>query len=54
MLIEATESGFTRDDGHRLVMLVALSTAGLSWREANALIDATPELHHPLPEDSTL
>jgi len=54
VLIEATESGFSRDDGHRLVMLIALSTAGLSAPEANELIDATPELHHPLPEDAAL
>jgi AcrR family transcriptional regulator len=31
-------------DPRRLVMLVVLGTAGLSWRESGALIDATPEL----------
>ncbi|MET0725207.1 MAG: TetR/AcrR family transcriptional regulator, partial [Leifsonia sp.] len=52
VLLEATTSGLSRSAGHRLVMLIALSTGGLGWREANDLIDATPELHDPLPEES--
>jgi AcrR family transcriptional regulator len=47
VLLEATSSGLTREEGHRLVMLMALSTGGLSWRAAAALIDATPELGSP-------
>ena len=44
VLDEAVRANISRDEGHRLVMLVALSTAGLSWREAAELIDASPEL----------
>lgn len=44
VLDEAVRADISRDEGHRLVMLVALSTAGLSWREAAELIDASPEL----------
>ena len=44
VLDEAVRADISRAEGHRLVMLVALSTAGLSWREAADLIDASPEL----------
>jgi AcrR family transcriptional regulator len=44
VLDEATRSGLSPATGHRLVMLAGLGAAGLSWREADALIDGTPEL----------
>lgn len=54
VLDEAVRDDISHDEGHRLVMLVALSTAGLSWREAAALIDASPELAlEAQPEAST-
>ena len=46
VLDEATRRELSSADGHRLVMLAALSTAGLSWRESAVLIDATPALAH--------
>lgn len=52
VLLEATASGLSRADGHRLVMLMALSTGGLSAADAAALIDSTPELRSPVPEDT--
>jgi AcrR family transcriptional regulator len=44
VLDEAVRADISHEEGHRLVMLVALSTAGLSWREAAELIAASPEL----------
>jgi AcrR family transcriptional regulator len=44
VLDEAVRADISHEEGHRLVMLVALSTAGLSWREAGELIAASPEL----------
>ncbi|GAA2034257.1 hypothetical protein GCM10009819_18070 [Agromyces tropicus] len=44
VLAEAARVGLPHDEGRRLVMLAALGTAGLSWREAGALITDTPEL----------
>ncbi|MBF4634901.1 TetR/AcrR family transcriptional regulator [Agreia pratensis] len=44
VLDEAVRDDISHGEGHRLVILVALSTAGLSWREAAELIDASPEL----------
>ncbi|WP_374946390.1 TetR/AcrR family transcriptional regulator [Agreia sp.] len=44
VLDEAVRDDISHEEGHRLVMLVALSTAGLSWRESGELIDASPEL----------
>jgi AcrR family transcriptional regulator len=44
VLDEAVRDDISHAEGHRLVILVALSTAGLSWREAAELIDASPEL----------
>ncbi|CAD6006726.1 TetR/AcrR family transcriptional regulator [Agreia sp. COWG] len=44
VLDEAVRTDISSAEGHRLVMLVALSTAGLSWLEAGALIESTPEL----------
>ena len=54
VLDEATRTGLSRAAGHRLVMLAGLSAAGLGWREADALIDGTPELafpDQPQPDD---
>jgi Transcriptional regulator len=47
VLDEATRTGMSTAEGHRLVMLSALSTAGLGWREADALVDSTRELAEP-------
>ncbi|MFF1573390.1 TetR/AcrR family transcriptional regulator [Leifsonia sp. NPDC058292] len=44
VLDEATRTGMSREAGHRLVMLAGLSAAGLGWREADAIVDDTPEL----------
>ncbi|MFC9916945.1 TetR/AcrR family transcriptional regulator [Agromyces binzhouensis] len=44
VLAEAARADLTDPEGRRLVMLAALGTAGLSWREAGALIADTPEL----------
>ncbi|WP_438853666.1 TetR/AcrR family transcriptional regulator [Agromyces sp. M3QZ16-3] len=44
VLAEAARVGLPNSEGRRLVMLSALGTAGLSWREAGALITDTPEL----------
>lgn len=44
VLDEATRTGMTADDGHHLVMLASLGAAGLGWREADALLTATPVL----------
>jgi AcrR family transcriptional regulator len=46
----ADTDGAAEIDPRRLVMLAVLSTAGLSWRDAGALVDATPELA-PTPAD---
>ena len=44
VLDEATRAKLSPVAGHRLVMLAGLSAAGLGWREAGALVEATPEL----------
>ncbi|GAA1507932.1 AcrR family transcriptional regulator [Agromyces terreus] len=44
VLLEASVARLTDAEGHRLVMLSVLSTAGLDWRAAGALIAAAPEL----------
>ena len=44
VLAEATHDGLDDRRGHELVILVALSAAGLGWREAGDLVAATPEL----------
>nr|WP_236609587.1 TetR/AcrR family transcriptional regulator [Leifsonia xyli] len=44
VLDEATRTGLSDADGHRLVMLAGLSAAGMGWQEAGTLIDGTPEL----------
>ncbi|WP_353826357.1 TetR/AcrR family transcriptional regulator [Agromyces sp. SYSU T0242] len=44
VLAEAARHGLPDGEGRRLVMLAALGTAGLSWREAGAFISDTPEL----------
>jgi AcrR family transcriptional regulator len=53
VLDEAVRADISYEEGHRLVMLVALSTAGLSWREADELIAASTELALPPADDST-
>lgn len=49
VLDEATRTALSAAAGHRLVMLCTLGTAGLGWREADALIDSTPQLAFPHP-----
>jgi AcrR family transcriptional regulator len=52
VLDEATRTGMSGREGHRLVMLSGLSVAGLSWREANDILSTSPELQfveEPLP-----
>ncbi|KQM80912.1 TetR/AcrR family transcriptional regulator [Agromyces sp. Leaf222] len=50
VLLEASVTRIDDAEGHRLVMLSVLGTAGLGWREAGALIDAAPELaYRPAP-----
>ena len=52
VLDEATRTGMSGREGHRLVMLSGLSVAGLSWREANDIISTCSELQfveEPLP-----
>jgi len=44
VLDEANRTGLDADAGRRYVMLSVLSTAGLSARDAAALVDRTPEL----------
>ena len=44
VLLEASVAELTDSEGHRLVMLSVLGTAGLGWREAGALIASAPEL----------
>ncbi|GAB3799436.1 hypothetical protein GCM10028798_12720 [Humibacter antri] len=55
VLTEATHEGLDARAGHTLVMRTALSVAGLSWREADALVEGTQELAYrggspPAPE----
>ncbi|WP_062207733.1 TetR/AcrR family transcriptional regulator [Demequina oxidasica] len=45
VLDEATRARMSLQRGHRLVILSALSTAGMSWRGAEKLIDTHPILH---------
>lgn len=47
VLDEAMRTGMSTEEGHRLAMLSALSTAGLGWREADAVIASAPELFVP-------
>ncbi|SDY77199.1 transcriptional regulator, TetR family [Herbiconiux ginsengi] len=47
VLDEAVRTDLSEAAGRRLVMTMGLSVAGLSWREANALLDATPQLASP-------
>jgi AcrR family transcriptional regulator len=44
VLDEAVRFPLSRAEGHRLVMLSALGAAGLSWREADAVIGSAPQL----------
>lgn len=57
VLDEATRTQLTDAAGHRLVMLAGLSAAGLGWREADVLIEGTPELayeaQHPAETPGT-
>jgi AcrR family transcriptional regulator len=47
VLLEAATTRMVDAEGRRLVQLAVLSTVGLSWRDAGALIDSTPELAGP-------
>lgn len=44
VLDEASRTGMPRTEGHRLVMLNGLSTAGLGWREADELVERAAAL----------
>lgn len=44
VLTEATRTGLDARAGHTLVMVAALSMAGLGWRDADELVATTPEL----------
>jgi AcrR family transcriptional regulator len=44
VLEESAREPLNSEDGHRLVMLMTLGTAGLGWRECERLIDSTPDL----------
>ncbi|CAN5145879.1 hypothetical protein BH09ACT6_BH09ACT6_23940 [soil metagenome] len=44
VLDEAARSDLSKGEGHRLVMLTGLAVAGLSAREATAIIEGNPEL----------
>jgi AcrR family transcriptional regulator len=44
VLAEATEHPLSNDEGRRLVVLSALGTIGLGWRDADRFIAAHPEL----------
>jgi len=44
VLTEATHAGLSDRNGHELVMITALSVAGLGWREADDLVASAPEL----------
>ncbi|MFC5788355.1 TetR family transcriptional regulator [Agromyces tardus] len=50
VLVEAAAHELDDEEGRRLVMLAVLGTAGLSWREAGALIAANPELSREASE----
>jgi AcrR family transcriptional regulator len=50
VLVEAAARELDDEEGRRLVMLAVLGTAGLSWREAGALIAANPELSREASE----
>jgi AcrR family transcriptional regulator len=55
VLAEASDRALAGAAGHRLVMLAVLSTLGLGWREAGALVAAHPELGPelvPAPEEA--
>jgi len=51
VLDEATRTGLSTREGHRLVMLSSLGAAGLGWREADALVENTPELAAASPNN---
>ncbi|MGD8169590.1 TetR/AcrR family transcriptional regulator [Herbiconiux sp. P16] len=44
VLDEAVRTDLSEPEGRRLVMTMGLSVAGLSWRDANTLIDSVPAL----------
>ncbi|MCS5717250.1 TetR/AcrR family transcriptional regulator [Herbiconiux sp. CPCC 205763] len=47
VLDEAVRTDLSEQEGRRLVMAVGLSVAGLSWRDANELIESTAQLCAP-------
>ena len=49
VLDEAVRARLSDTEGRRLVMSMGLSAAGLSWREANAVLDEHPELLSTAP-----
>jgi AcrR family transcriptional regulator len=49
VLDESTRSELSAAEGHRLVIQCVLGALGIGWRDANTLIDTTPELK-PTPE----
>jgi AcrR family transcriptional regulator len=49
VLAEATEHPLSNAEGHRLVVLNALTTIGLGWREASRFIAAHPDLSDSAP-----
>lgn len=51
VLEEAAETGLSRADGHRLVILMTLGAAGLSASQAATLIDDTASLRQPSPAE---
>jgi hypothetical protein len=53
VLTEATHDGLDARSGHTLVMVTALSVAGLAWREADELVASTPELAFGADSDTT-
>lgn len=54
VLTEATHDGLDARAGHTLVMVTALSVAGMSWRDADELVSTTPELSfRPEPSGRT-
>ncbi len=51
VLDEAVRTDLGEIEGRRLIMTVGLSVAGLSWREATALVDAMPQLASTAPPE---
>lgn len=52
VLDEATRTGLSTQEGHRLVMLSSLSAAGLGWRDVDTLLETTSELAAAPPAEA--